>query len=39
MIAYGGAPHAFTVFGTDRYRKDADKQSWDRFIKFLEETL
>ena len=39
MIAYGGAPHAFTVFGGDRYREEADKQSWDRLLKFLDETL
>lgn len=39
MISYGGAPHAFTVFGSDRYREEADKQSWQRFIRFLEETL
>ena len=39
MITYSGAPHAFTVFGTNRYRKDADKKSWKRFTAFLEETL
>jgi dienelactone hydrolase len=39
MITYGGAPHAFTVFGGDRYREDADKKSWDRFRGFLAETL
>jgi len=39
MISYGGAPHAFTVFGTDRYRADADKNSWTRFLEFLAETL
>jgi len=39
MISYGGAPHAFTVFGSDHYREDADKQSWQRFTKFLDETL
>lgn len=39
MITYGGAPHAFTVFGSDRYREDADKKSWKRFTTFLEETL
>jgi dienelactone hydrolase len=37
MITYSGAPHAFTVFGSDRYREDADKKSWQRFTKFLEE--
>lgn len=39
MITYGGAPHAFTVFGSDRYREDADKASWQRFRLFLDETL
>lgn len=39
MISYGGAPHAFTVLDSDRYREDADKKSWQRFIQFLDETL
>jgi len=39
MITYGGAPHAFTVFGFNRYREDADKKSWKRFTAFLNETL
>jgi dienelactone hydrolase len=39
MITYGGAPHAFTVFGSDRYREDADRKSWQRFTEFLRETL
>jgi dienelactone hydrolase len=39
MITYGGAPHAFTVFGKERYRKEADKKSWNRFTAFLTETL
>ena len=39
MITYGGAPHAFTVFGSNRYREDADKASWQRFKLFLDETL
>ena len=39
MITYSGAPHAFTVFGTSRYREDADKKSWKRFAAFLAETL
>jgi len=39
MIVYGGAPHAFTVFGEDRYREDADKKSWRRFSEFLADTL
>lgn len=39
MITYGGAPHAFTVFDTDRYRKGADERSWRRFLAFLEDTF
>lgn len=39
MITYSGAPHAFTVFGTDRYREEADRQSWLRFVRYLKETL
>ena len=39
MITYSGAPHAFTVFGSQRYRKDADEKSWNRFKGFLEDTL
>lgn len=37
MITYSGAPHAFTVFGSSRYRKDADRKSWKRFTEFLKE--
>ncbi len=39
MTVYGDAPHAFTVFGSDRYREEADKKSWQRFTRFLEESL
>jgi dienelactone hydrolase len=39
MITYGGAPHAFTVYGSDRYREDADRKSWKRFTEFLAETF
>lgn len=39
MITYSGAPHAFTVLGSNRYREDADKESWKRFSAFLTETL
>jgi len=39
MITYGGAPHAFTVFGSERYRKDADEKSWARFVQYLDATL
>jgi len=38
-ITYSGAPHAFTVFGSERYREDADKKSWNRFTQYLKETL
>ncbi|MFW1677121.1 dienelactone hydrolase family protein [Pontibacter sp. JAM-7] len=36
MITYSAAPHAFTVFGSSRYRADADRKSWQRFILFLQ---
>lgn len=39
MISYSGAPHAFTIFGSDRYRADADKKSWNRFTEYLIESL
>lgn len=39
MITYSGAPHAFTVFGSNRYREEADKKSWKHFTAFLTETL
>ena len=39
MISYGGARHAFTVFGSDRYHESADKKSWKRFTEFLADTL
>ena len=39
MITYSGAPHAFTVFGQNSYREDADKKSWKRFTEYLSETL
>ena len=39
MITYGGARHAFTVFGSSRYQEAADKKSWKRFTEFLAETL
>lgn len=37
IITYGGAPHAFTVFGTQNYHEQADQQSWHTFIDFLAE--
>ncbi len=36
---YSGAPHAFTVFGSDRYRERADQKSWDAFKTFLSTNL
>ena len=39
MITYGGAKHAFTVFGSNRYQEAADKKSWKRFTEFLGNTL
>jgi len=39
MITYSGAPHAFTVFGSPAYRKEADEKSWHRFGEFLQATL
>jgi dienelactone hydrolase len=39
MITYSGSPHAFTVFGSSRYRENADKKSWKRFKEFLAEVL
>jgi dienelactone hydrolase len=39
MVTYSGAPHAFTVFGSERYREDADRKSWTLFNEFLNEKL
>ncbi len=39
MVTYSGAPHAFTVFGSPRYRKDADMKSWALFSDFLSRKL
>jgi len=36
---YSGAPHAWTVFGSDRYQELADKKSWDAFMDFTERYL
>ncbi len=36
---YSGAPHAFTVFGSDAYRERADERSWAAFLDLLEEAL
>lgn len=34
---YSKAPHAFTVFGSDRYQERADMASWEAFSSFLAE--
>ncbi|MBN2163653.1 MAG: dienelactone hydrolase family protein [Pontiellaceae bacterium] len=39
LICYSDAPHGWTVFGSDRYREDADKQSWLLFLQFLNDVL
>lgn len=39
LIAYGGAPHAWTVFGSDSYREQADRRAWERQLDFLQEVL
>jgi dienelactone hydrolase len=36
---YSGAPHAFTVFGSDRYQERADRKSWASFKELLANTL
>jgi dienelactone hydrolase len=36
---YSGAPHAFTVFGSNRYQERADRKSWDAFKTFLDTNL
>lgn len=36
---YSGAPHAFTVIGSKRYRAHADKKSWNAFSEFLKRNL
>lgn len=39
LEVYSGAPHAFTVFGSDRYRELADTKSWSSFSTFLKRNL
>ncbi len=39
MEVYSGAPHAFTVFGSDRYQERADRKSWTSFQQLLKTTL
>ena len=35
LVIYSGAPHAWTKFGSDAYRAEADEKSWERFSDFL----
>ncbi len=39
MTTYGGADHAFTVFGGSRYDEQADKRSWNRFVEYLKNSF
>jgi dienelactone hydrolase len=39
LTSYSGAPHAFTIPGTDRYRPAADARSWRELVAFLAEVL
>ena len=32
---YSGAPHGFTIFGAEGYRKDADEKSWAVLLDWL----
>ena len=36
---YSNAPHAFTVFGSNRYQERADTESWEAYSEFLGEAL
>jgi dienelactone hydrolase len=36
---YGGARHSFTVFGSDDYDLEADRESWEALTEFLETRL
>ncbi|WP_447893460.1 dienelactone hydrolase family protein [Vreelandella sp. GE22] len=36
---YSGAPHAFSVFGSERYDERADERSWSTFMTWLDEML
>ena len=39
LEVYSGAPHAFTVFGSQAYREVADRKSWQEFEAFLATNL
>ncbi len=36
LVIYSGAPHAWTVFGSDRYVQEADEKSWADFMTFVD---
>ena len=36
---YSGAPHAFSVFGSDAYHERADQRSWATFNAWLDEVI
>lgn len=36
---YSGAPHAFSVFGSDRHQARADERSWTSFTQWLNNVL
>lgn len=39
VITYSGAPHAFSIPGSDRYRPLADARSWRALVCFLDEVF
>jgi dienelactone hydrolase len=39
VTSYSGAPHAFTIPGSDRYRPVADARSWRAMACFLDEVF
>ena len=39
VTTYSGAPHAFSIPGTDRYRPVADARSWRALVCFLDEVF
>lgn len=39
LQVYSGAPHAWTVFGSDRYQQLADEKSWASFLDFTDRYL
>ena len=39
LDVYSGAPHAWTVFGSERYQELADQKSWSAFMDFTDRYL